>query len=148
MIQVPYITGLIEKFWFIVLTNKNASPNFSDLLNLAESIITIDNPENDKALEQITYIREYTHNEIKMASASFELWLSRNWQESINKEMEFKDGKEIKLYEVVRIVDNVIKDLCLTVSNVAKKYSIKIVYNDDQSLASTLNDPFANFGQQ
>ena len=131
--EVAYINSLIEKFWYVVLTNRARCPNFTDLLNLADSIIVSDNPENKKAIEELNQIRMFTHDEIKMPAASFELWLSRNWQSSINKELEFKDGKMLKLYDIARITDAVVKQICGIVTSIAKKYTLQIAYGESTS---------------
>jgi len=63
---IPYINSLIDKFWFIVLSNRNSSPNFTDLLNLTESIVRADNPDNTRLLNKVDYIRCNTHLEVEM----------------------------------------------------------------------------------
>jgi hypothetical protein len=135
--EVPYINSLIEKFWYVVLTNRGRSPNFSDILNLADSIISVDNPDNKESLAKLEYVRVNTHPRIEMNVASFELWLSRNWSSSINKELEFKDGKMIKLHEVVAITDEVTRNICRIVSEIAKKYTLQIKYDDSHGKSST-----------
>lgn len=135
--EVPYINSLIEKFWYVVLTNRGRSPNFSDILNLADSIISVDNPDNKDALAKLESVRVNTHPRIEMNVASFELWLSRNWASSINKELEFKDGKMIKLHEVVAVTDEVTRNICRIVSEIAKKYTLQIKYDDSHSKGST-----------
>lgn len=129
-VTIPYINSLIEKFWYIVLSNRAGAPNFTDLLNLSESIVKADNPKNTKLLQRLTKIREKTHDEIDMPAASFEIWMVRNWAASINKELEFRDGKYLKLYEIARIVDAVIQELCDIVTKVGKNYSMAIKYGE------------------
>jgi len=131
--EVPYINGLIDKFWYVVLTNRGRSPNFTDILNISESIIIADDEENKKSLVEIENIRKNTHPEIMMAAASFELWMSRNWNSSINKELDFKDGKSIKLSEIVRITDEVIRDITKIITPIAKKYTLQIAYSQSSS---------------
>lgn len=127
--DVPYINGLIDKFWYVILTNRGRSPNFTDILNISESIIFADDEDNAKALSEINVIRLHTHKEIDMPAASFELWMSRNWNSSINKELDFKDGKSIKLSEIARITDEVLRDITRIITPIAKKYTLQIAYS-------------------
>lgn len=141
--QVPYINTLIEKFWYVVLTNRHSVPNFTDLINLADSIVKVDNPNpNNENLIKLNLIRKYTHPNIEMNIASFELWVSRNWHKSINKELDFIDGKTKRIHEIAEIVDEVIRDLCRIVSDVGKKYSLQIQYETEEDKKLKLSDIF------
>lgn len=140
--SIPYINSLIEKFWFIVINNRSNSPNFTDLLNLCESIILADGKdkkENKEHLKQINFIRSNTHKDILMPSASFELWVNRNWKNSINKELSFRDGKILRLYQIVETIDNVVKDLCEIVTEIGKKYTMHIIFEEEDKPKHTGN---------
>lgn len=144
--EVPYINGLLEKFWYIVLSNRGNTPNFTDLLNLADSIVIVDNSENIKDIDELNYVRKHTHVRIDMPAASFEMWMIRNWRQSINKDLTLRDGFTLKLYEAAEIIDEVILKICRIVTNIGKKYSLSIQYEDNSSSnqQSPVN-PFAMF---
>jgi hypothetical protein len=135
--EVPYINGLIDKFWYVILTNRGRSPNFTDMLNIAESIVVADDASNKATLEQLNTIRNTTHPEIMMNAASFELWMSRNWMSPINKDLDFMDGKSIKLHQIARIVDATIAEIVKIITPIAKKYTLAIAYSGDSNAGSS-----------
>ena len=137
--DVPYINGLIEKFWYVILTNRGRSPNFTDLLNIGESIVLSDNEKNIDTLEKLRWVRNNTHKEIMLPAASFELWMTRNWGSSINKEIDFIDGKSLKLHIVARIIDESILEIVNIITPIAKKYTLSIAYSQNDNSSAALD---------
>lgn len=128
--EISGIQFIIVNFFHVLMSNTLLSPNYTDMVRLAESLCFLEPELDGKMLEKLDYIYLHTDSEINIGLAELEMLVFYQLQSGagLNKEIEIND-KSYKIIELYKHLDNVNKQLVPMVVNIMKKYNVDIAVN-------------------
>jgi len=123
---VKVLQYLFDLFWKIY-----ALREFYTLsLTICFGLISAEDSPDQEILEKLNYIKDNTHDKLKIPLSVAELIILTNYSRQIGKTIEFKDNdgktREFALWMIIRYAKESYFELAKYVVKVAKKYSLDI----------------------
>lgn len=115
-------------FWSAVTRNAFNQPNFTDCLNLLDSVEIIIGDEEIR--KRIIWLHQNTTEGLNQPIATIEIMLFKNWQCGTNKELEI-GGKTYTLTQLFQYCNNLLTECCRLMTQMTKNYSFDIKYGND-----------------
>jgi len=121
---MEFITNMIMRFYDVLTHTTFGTPNFTDLMRLAESVL---NKEPEKNAKQIKELEELNNKVpgVGLDLAKLELVFFKNIDKGISGEVEIK-GKTYTMGDLYMHLQFVLKELTRIISKVAYEYDLDI----------------------
>lgn len=121
---MEFITNMIMRYYDVLTHNSFNSPNFTDLIRLAESILNKEPIENAEDIKRI----ESLYNKVppvNIEMPKLELIFFKNNHKGIQAEIDI-NGTTYTLGDLFTYINDVIQEITKIVSKVAYKYDLEI----------------------
>lgn len=123
---MQFMSYMIQYYYHVLSSNRFNTPNFTDLLRIAESIMHKDELGNKNKIKKISDMHKSVDG-TDISMAEMELIFFKNAQKGINAEIEVRN-KVYTLGKLFNHVNNFIRDLTKMVSEVAYQYDVDIPF--------------------
>lgn len=121
---MEFITNMVMRYYDVLTHNSFTTPNFSDLIRIAESILNKDKEENEKDIKRIGVL----YNSVPpmgIEMPKLELIFFKNSHKGIEAEVEIH-GITYTMGDLFTHINKVIQEVTAIVSRAAYKYDLEI----------------------
>lgn len=133
--DLSLIRFCVLNFFSVLLISRPFSPISTTLIKLVEALISSEPEPDKKHKDKLKWIYENTSEEINCSLSIVELIVFKNIDKGVSFEVSIGD-KYFELSKLYYTLDEINKELCRIVIEIAKKYSVDIpmsFYNNSNS---------------
>ena len=124
--DLSLIRFTVGNFFGVLIQSRPFHPISTLLIKLVNTLITAEPVPDKDVQKRVTWIYENTHKKVKEHLSVIELAVFKNLERGLSKEIEIGDDKTFTLTELYIYLDEVVSELSVIVTEIAKKYSIDI----------------------
>ena len=127
--ELSLIRFNVINLFSLILNQRPFSPVITTQMKIVEALIHSESEPDKKTLTRLEWIKENTHEKVKVALPIVELAVFRNLDKGLNKEIEIgnKSYSLVNLYKYLNEVSHELVNLTIAIS---KKYNVDIPMNN------------------